>query len=65
LIDHPHDLIDKAIGWMLREIGKMDQEVVFAFLREYAQTMSRAALRYGIEKFDETLRFQIFWRENF
>lgn|GEM_PF-4501518 len=50
---------------MLREIGKMDQEVVFAFLREYAQTMSRAALRYGIEKFDETLRFQIFWRENF
>lgn len=50
LIDHPHDLIRKAVGWMLREVGKKDQQVLLGFLDEYATRLSRTSLRYALER---------------
>ena len=65
LVNHSHDLIHKAVGWMLREIGKMNQEVELEFLRKYYKTMPRTSLRYSIEKFDQPLRLQILKGEPF
>ena len=56
LIEDKNDLIQKAVGWMLREVGKRDLKIEEEFLKKYCKQMSRTALRYAIEKFPEKKR---------
>ncbi len=55
-LNHKHDLMQKANGWMLREIGKKDQEVLLQFLSQHYRNMPRTTLRYAIERFEEQIR---------
>ena len=50
LLDDSHDLIHKACGWMLREMGKMNEKVLLGFLDRYHKVMPRTMLRYSLER---------------
>ena len=56
LLHHPHDLIHKAVGWLLREAGKRDKPALEAYLQDRYLTMPRTMLRYAIEKFPDAER---------
>jgi len=55
-LKHPHDLMHKANGWLLREMGKMNESELLNFLDLHYKEMPRTCLRYAIEKLDEELR---------
>ena len=56
LLDDPQELIHKATGWMLREIGKRDRPLLESFLQQHYFRLPRVTLRYAIERFPEELR---------
>ncbi|NMR33630.1 DNA alkylation repair protein [Chryseobacterium aquaticum] len=55
-LHHPHDLMHKANGWLLREMGNKDESELIVYLNQYYKEMPRTCLRYAIEKLDEELR---------
>jgi 3-methyladenine DNA glycosylase AlkD len=56
LLPHRHHLIHKAVGWMLREVGKRDAQVLEEFLHQHLGTLPRTTLRYAIERFPPARR---------
>lgn len=56
LLTDQHDLIQKAVGWLLREAGKKDKEALVEFLKRHYRQIPRTTLRYAIEKFPEEVR---------
>ena len=59
MMHHRHDLMHKAIGWMLREAGKRDTKRLYDFVQEHKAIMPRTMLRYSIEKFDKETRKEL------
>ena len=57
-LSHPHDLMHKACGWMLREVGKRDKLALDEFLDEHLKKMPRTMLRYAIERMEEGKRLR-------
>ena len=55
-LTHSHPLIHKATGWLLREIGKKDEQILLDFLEKFSTKMPRTALRYAIERLNPDLR---------
>ncbi|MFC6266793.1 DNA alkylation repair protein [Frigoriflavimonas asaccharolytica] len=58
-LEHPHDLMHKANGWMLREMGKKNERELLEFLEKNYEKMPRTTLRYAIEKLDNEMRKEI------
>lgn len=56
LLSTKESLLQKATGWMLREVGKKDYQVEYDYLKKHYKEMSRTTLRYAIERFDESVR---------
>ena len=63
MMNHPHDLMHKAIGWMLREAGKRDESRLYNYVKTYRLEMPRIMLRYAIEKFDRNVRAELMKRD--
>ena len=63
MMNHPHDLMHKAIGWMLREAGKRDEARLYSYVKTYRLEMPRTMLRYAIEKFDKNVRAELMKRD--
>lgn len=63
LLHHTHDLIHKAVGWLLREAGKRDEKRLIDWLNERHSTMPRTMLRYAIERLPEDIRRQYLQRK--
>jgi 3-methyladenine DNA glycosylase AlkD len=55
-LKHPHDLMHKANGWLLREMGNINEKELIDYLNQYYKEMPRTCLRYAIEKLEEDLR---------
>ncbi len=55
-LTHPHDLMHKACGWLLREVGKKDESVLCAFLDKHHKQMPRTMLRYALERLSPALK---------
>ena len=56
LLEHTHDLMQKAVGWLLREVGKIDMRALENFLETHLSRLSATTLRYAIERMPETIR---------
>ena len=63
MIHHPHDLMHKAIGWMLREAGKRDSNRLYDYVMNHRADMPRTMLRYAIEKFSPKERSMLMKRD--
>lgn len=62
MMAHTHDLMHKAIGWMLREAGKRDEQRLYNYIMQHRKEMPRTMLRYAIEKFPPDVRSQLMSR---
>ena len=62
MMAHTHDLMHKAIGWMLREAGKRDEQRLYNYIMQHRKEMPRTMLRYAIEKFPPDVRAQLMVR---
>jgi 3-methyladenine DNA glycosylase AlkD len=58
-LNHEHDLIHKATGWMLREVGKRDKECLIRFLKKHGQKMPKVMFRYSVEKLTQAEKAEI------